>query len=121
MTTLPPGEGKILHPKRLHADPPGIAGADVIGPGKGALIDGNGHAVQAVDIGQGFPDVDIGKAFGQGDDIPVHRPGIVFNGDAEPVPIPGAGFQEQLPGDIGPEGAEADIQHIHRAADGVAV
>ena len=81
-----------LHPEQLHADAPGVAGADVVGPGKGALVDGHGHAVQAVHIGQSLTDIDIGKALGVLDDVAVHCAGVVFNGDAQPVPVFGTGF-----------------------------
>lgn len=88
--------------ERLNPNSPGIAGADIVGSGKAALVDGNRDTVKTVYIGQRLPDVNIGKALREQDDITVNAAGIVLDGNADPIAILNSGLQEQFPGNIGP-------------------
>ena len=69
--------------ERFDSDPPGIAGSDVIGPGKGTLIDGHSHAIQAVHISQRLTHIYLRKALGIEDNIAVNAAGVIFDGDAD--------------------------------------
>ena len=61
--------------------------------------------------------INVGKAPAEEDDVAVNAAGVIFDGDADPVAVSDPGFQEHGPGDIGPEAAEPDVQHVNGAAD----
>ena len=59
-------------PEGRDPNPPGVAGANIVGSGEAALVDGHGYAVQAVHIGQGLAHVHIRKTLGKENDIAVN-------------------------------------------------
>ena len=84
---LEPGEG-------CDGNTPAVAGADVVGSGEGALVDGHRQAVQGVDVDQGFAYIYIREAALIYDDVAVDGAGVILDGDAQSVTVLGIGFQE---------------------------
>ena len=64
-----------------HGDSPCGSGSDVVGFGKAALIDGNGHAVQTIHIYQRLAHVYIREALGIHENVLVQGSRFILNAD----------------------------------------